>query len=276
MPEDLRILMVGLSGSGKTTFLAALYELTRAQPPLSGALRLVREPAERDYFHRIAQNWLKLERMLHTQSGDPRDASMQLATPEGQSFELEIPDISGEDFNHAWEGDPWPGPVKEVAANADAVLIFARRDHLIKPLALPADDAEPPAETKDEWAAEEAPTQTKLADLLETLDTLVDRQLPMALIASAWDMRGDEEELTPDQWLKLRLPLLWQMLESRKETRPYRIYGVSAQGGDVEDPEVRARLAEIEPAYERVEVQSTEGASSDISAPISWLFEQLR
>lgn len=276
MGEDLRILMVGLSGSGKTTYLAALYELTRATPPLSGALRLAQEPAEREYFHRIAQNWLKLERMLHTQPGDPRDATLDLITPEGQSLQLEIPDISGEDFNHAWEGDPWPGPVEDVAAKADAVLIFARRDHVIKPLILPADDAEPPAEHKDEWLPAEAPTQSKLADLLETLDSLVSRPLPMVLIASAWDMGSGEEEMRPDQWLKLRLPLLWQMLESRKETRPYRVYGVSAQGGDVEDPEVRARLAEIEPAYERMYVQSGEDTSTDISAPISWLFEQIQ
>jgi hypothetical protein len=276
MAEDLRILMVGLAGSGKTTYLAALYELARAQPPLPGALRLVREPSERDYFHRIAQNWLKLERMLHTQPGDPREAAMELVTPEGHSFQLEIPDISGEDFNHAWEGDPWPGPVKDVAARADAVLIFARRDHVVKPLLLPADNAEPPTENKKEWSPEEAPTQSKLADLLETLDSLVSYPLPMALIASAWDMTDREEALRPDQWLKLRLPLLWQMLESRKETRPYRVYGVSAQGGDVANPEVRARLAEVEPAYERVDVRSGEDASSDISAPISWLFEQIR
>jgi hypothetical protein len=276
MSEDLRILMVGLSGSGKTTYLAALYELARAEPPLPGALRLAQEPPERDYFHRIAQNWLKLQRMLHTQPGDPREAAMELITPEGQSFQLEIPDISGEDFNHAWEGDPWPGPVKDVAARADAVLIFARRDHVIKPLSLPADDAKPPAEEKEKWSPEEAPTQTKLADLLETLDSLVSHSLPMALIASAWDMRDGEEELRPDQWLKLRLPLLWQMLESRKETRPYRVYGISAQGGDVEDPEVRARLSGVEPAYERVDVRSGKDASSDISAPISWLFEHIQ
>ncbi len=276
MAEDLRILMVGLSGSGKTTYLAALYELTRAETPLPGALRLVQEPAERDYFHRIAQNWLKLERMLHTQSGDPRDAAMELITPEGESFLLEIPDISGEDFNHAWEGEPWPGPVEAVAARADAVLIFVRRDHVIRPLSLPPDDAEPPAEMKEKWAPEDAPTQSKLADLLETLDSLVSHPLPIALIASAWDMRDGEEELRPDQWLKLRLPLLWQMLESRSETRPYRVYGVSAQGGDVENPQIQTRLAKIEPAYKRVDVRCGENASSDISAPISWLFEQIR
>ncbi|HVC07993.1 MAG TPA: hypothetical protein VND98_10470 [Solirubrobacterales bacterium] len=276
MSEDMRILMVGLSGSGKTTYLAALYELVRAEPPLPGALRLVEEPAQRDYFHRIAQNWLKLERMLHTQPGDPRTASLQLMTADQRSFQLDIPDISGEDFNHAWEGDPWPDAVKEVAADADAVLIFARRDEVKRPLFLPPDDAEPPPEGKEKWSAEDAPTQTKLADLLESLDAMVTGALPMALIASAWDMGGDEEEIRPDQWLKLRLPLLWQMLESRKEARPYRVYGVSAQGGDVENEKERARLAEIEPAYLRVDVRSGEESSSDISAPISWLFEQLQ
>lgn len=273
----MRILMVGLSDSGKTTFLAALYELVRAEPPVEGALHQYKEPAERDYFHEIAQTWLKLKRLGHSNADEPRHGALHLEAPGGKRFDLEIPDISGEDFNHAWEGDPWPGPVVEIAARANAVLIFVRRDEIEPPLLLPSEDAPVPDEKAgSEWSAKAAPTQTKLADLLESLDALVPLPLPIALIASAWDAAEEEAEIRPDQWLKLRLPLLWQMLESRRETRPFFVFGVSAQGGDVEDPNELERLAKITPPHDRVIVAHGEDISADISAPISWLLTQVQ
>jgi hypothetical protein len=269
----MNILMVGLSNSGKTTFLAALYELVRSDPPLPGALRQEREPDEREYFHEIGQMWLRLERLTHTNTDRPRHAELHLQTEAGEQFELTSPDISGEDFNHAWEGDPWPEEVVEIAAAADGILIFVRRDDLVRPLLLPAADAK--VEEAKEWSAASAPTQTKLADLLESLDSLAPRRPPLALVVSAWDARREEAEVRPDQWLKLRLPLLWQMLESGREERPYSAFGVSAQGGDVTDQSERERLAKIEPPSRRSFVVAGDVKSADISAPISWLRSQL-
>jgi hypothetical protein len=277
MTGEANILMVGLSDSGKTTFLAALYELVRAEITPDDALRLVEEPEERAYFHEIAQTWLRLERLTHTTTDEPRHAALSLKTQSDERFELKIPDISGEHFNHSWEGDPLPDDVKAIAAGANGVLIFARRDQINEPLLLPPDGTAPDeGKTDVDWSAEDSPTQTKLADLLETLDSLVPGPLPIAVIAYAWDATTEEDAIRPDQWLRLRLPLLWQMLESRKEERPYSVFGVSAQGGDVLDPAEKQRLAELDPPWRRIQVQHEKGHTNDISAPISWLFEHVK
>jgi hypothetical protein len=271
-----RLLMVGLPETGKTTFLAALYELVSDENPPEGALRLAERPTERDYFFEISQAWLKAQEVGHSNVNAPKHTQLPLTGVQGR-FELRIPDVVGESFMAAWEGKAWPVEVQQLAAEADGVLLFVHATNVKPPVkltpALAPDERPDNDHVSDQgepkWEAEGAPTQTILADLLEAINELSSRPLPTVVVVSAWD--AVQDGLDPQSWLQLNLPLLWQMLEGRAGSPPYTTFGVSAQGGDVTDPVERERLVRILPPRERIRIQHGEQHLDDISAPVRWL-----
>jgi hypothetical protein len=275
---SLDLLMAGTSESGKTTFLAALYVVMSAREGTEGSLRLREKPADYQYFFRITQDWLDFKELDHSNIDDPRHTEMPLLSVAGEQFELRVPDVIGESFEAAWKGTHWPEKIVEIAARSNGLLLFAHGGKVVPPLRLtPGESGQGPTATPDaepdDWDPERAPTQTKLADLLEGVGEHA-RDLPTAVVISAWDEVLDQQETSPDAWLQVNLPLLWQMLEGRRDSRPYAVFGISAQGGDVTDPQARERLAGVEPTQERIIVQRGEETNSDIGAPISWLLDQ--
>lgn len=281
---NLGLMMAGFQASGKTTFLAALYEWVQAG--VEGGLQLRHEPEDREYFFDISQQWLQLEELARTDIASPRNTELPLVDASGVAFDLQIPDVVGEHFGQAWERSDWPEEVSQIAMSADGLLLFVRGFDLEPPLHLPPGEsianhhrseeeaAAPDSDYKD-WEASEAPTQTILADLLEGIR---DRResMPTAVVISAWDRVLEESEMTPDTWLQSNLPLFWQMLEGRAEEIPYRVFGVSAQGGDLTRAGKHDELAQVRPPYKRIIVQEGETRTSDIGAPIIWLLEQSR
>jgi Double-GTPase 1 len=278
---ELKLLMVGLPESGKTTYLAALYELARAKPPVPGAVSERTQPQDVEYFFDINRTWLQTRELDHSNVGAPRHTQLPLLDAQGEPFDLDIPDVAGEDFRAGWEGAHWPAQVAEIAQGVHGVLLFAHGTALTPPARLTAGGLEqtglpvPPESGDDsEWNAAGAPTQTILADLLEALLDSNGGPIPIALVVSAWDTV--KQEITPATWLQVNLPLLWQMLEGRGETQQYEVFGVSAQGGDVTDPQERDRLARVNPPRERISIQRGDDTSRDISAPVRWLLDQAR
>lgn len=279
---NLDLLMAGTSESGKTTFLAALYEVMDARQGHEGMLRLRDRPADYQYFFDINQQWLEFEELDHSNINAPRHTELPLLSADGETFDLRIPDVVGESFEAAWKGEEWPEDLSEIATRSNGLLLFVHGARVVPPLKLPPGepstdgDSDSPPPTSDEWDPGDAPTQTKLADLLEGVEGH-GRSLPTAIIISAWDEVLGQGISSPETWMQANLPLLWQMLEGRRESRPYAVFGISAQGGDVTDQATRERLAAVEPTYERIIVQHGEGPStSDIAAPISWLLDQAK
>src|SRR5437879_4920802 len=60
----------------------------------------------------------------------------------------------------------------------------------------------------------------------------VRRQRRLVVVVSAWDVVL-ERRPSPEQWLERERPFLHQFLTNNPESFAYRVYGVSAQGGDV-------------------------------------------
>jgi hypothetical protein len=291
MTEVRQILMMGLPGSGKTTYLAALYNLLRApEPTLAPTSLLLRSPpVERDYFHDIERAWLNFELMLHSKHIEPKETKLELKEGD-KEIDVELPDVSGEQFDALWEHGAWNDRVLEFASEARGLLLFVRADAVKYPALLeppsadglaksisdnfppvePTPDQELELEALRKRVAEEAPTQTKLADLLEGVWAEMPVG-PVAVIISAWDTVS-EMGLSPKTWLEVNLPLLWQMLMSNSDQRAWRAFGVSAQGGDVSVPETRDELARRDPPASRVLVVD-EFESSDLTVPLKWLLE---
>jgi Double-GTPase 1 len=102
----------------------------------------------------------------------------------------------------------------------------------------------------------------------------------VAIVLSAWD-KVEDEGLTPEALLARDLPLLDQYLRQGTDGWEFRIYGLSAQGGDYEregeadDPDRQAKAAairEIEDASSRIRLLLPD-LSTDLTKPIAWLIE---
>ena len=79
--------------------------------------------------------------------------------------------------------------------------------------------------------------------------------------------------MSPEDWVKRDLSLLYQFLLTNPDRFSCRVYGVSAQGGDVTDPATRTRLLAMVDATDRIEVSGIGVNGNDLSAPIAWVAE---
>src|SRR5260370_390950 len=96
---------------------------------------------------------------------------------------------------------------------------------------------------------------------------------PWSLV-SAWDLAPTDADASV--WLEDRYPLLSQYLRNSEGVLDVRIYGVSAQGGqlskksDGPGPD-RERLLAIRPPSKRIRIAGPDVAEHDLTRPLLWL-----
>jgi hypothetical protein len=280
--QQRTLLTVGLPSHGKTTYLAALwYRLSRAQ--LQSTLKLKRLPDSAAYLNEISETWIDRQVPTHTPSGTFFEVALSLETADGRSIDVIFPDYSGEAIANAWSIRRWPGEFDTLAKRASAIAILVNPAHVypastIEELRLPATlDASPPDATigAASYDPTASPTQVQLVDFLQTVFVRRSRgaKPPVVVIVTAWDL-VKQEGVTPEEWLKARLPLLNQYLSCVGPTFRFNVFGVSATGGRI--PEDRDELVCTEPGSRTESVLSTGSSTSDITEPIAWLIEASR
>ncbi len=282
MTSECRQLVLGLPGSGKTTFLAALWYLV-VWGEVATSLRLDRLHGNREHLNRISSDWLSCRAVERTPIGSETIVSMLLrATDTGERTEVFFPDMSGELFNLQWKERKCSRAHYRLAREASGVLLFVHPNTVVEPVRIDevagivaelgatgevgaAEDTGPRP-----WDPDRAPTQVKLVDLLQFLDRppFSIEHLRVAVIVSAWDLIRDDAG-SPARWLATRLPLLDQYLRADPERYAVRVYGVSAQGGDLGRDGERL-LREPTPAR-RIAVMGDESGEHDLTAPVRWV-----
>jgi Double-GTPase 1 len=288
---DLPIVISGLPGSGKTTFLAALWHLVSNRADHTALSFVSLRSGDATHLNALAKRWRNAQTQIRTESGGNQVVSMNLISQAtGISSRLIFPDLSGESFRDMWEERECSATLAEIFKNGEGMLLFVNSDRIQSPL-LTVDVAAQaeqlgvpiPAGQNIPWNPRLAPTQVQLVDLLQLLrlPPLVVGFKKIALIMSAWDKVADEHR-SPENFVAERLPLLDQYLRSGGDGWIWRVYGVSAQGGDYEEdnkkvtPEERARidgLKSLDNPSERIRVVSEHTESHDLTEPIAWLVE---
>lgn len=276
---DHAIVICGLPESGKTTFLAALWHLVTSREIDTtlrfGSLR----NGDASHLNAIAARWRNAEVQDRTEVASNRVVSMNLVRGDGELVRVFFPDLSGEVYRRMWEDRDCDPDVADILCSGSAVLLFAHADRIQAPqwvvdeaalmekLGLPVSNGQ-----EIPWHPRLAPTQVQMIDLLQLLRTppldIGPRRL--ALMLSAWDKVAPEGR-TPEGLLRERLALLDQYLRQGADGWRWRVYGVSAQGGDFATeadvlraktvPSTRIRLVD-----ERIE-------SHDLTEPLAWLME---
>ncbi len=95
----------------------------------------------------------------------------------------------------------------------------------------------------------------------------IDKTFKVAVIISAWDVI--QETITPKQWIEKRTPLLDQYLKANSDLIDYEVFGVSAQGGDIEKD--KDSLLDKNEPYERIIAKDSDNNDISICEPIIWI-----
>lgn len=282
-------LLIGLPEAGKSTFLAALWHVTEGGR-VESAMKVAAVEGDQQYLNEIRDAWSSCRPLERNRRGQDKLVSMKLvAKSDGSVVDLTLPDPAGESFSDQWElGRCLPDYVT-LGREASGLLLFVNPGRIEAGLSIRdvvraaeaarggAASAEPAVEPRP-WSPQSAGTQVQLVELIQTLrrPPMGRSYLPVAIIVSAWDqLLGPEgspsEQLTPEEWLAQALPLLAQYLEMNTEVFPSRIYGVSAQGGDLARD--RARLLDEPSPWKRVMIVGPDCDAHDLTAPLRWLLK---
>jgi GTPase SAR1 family protein len=279
------VVVMGLPGSGKTTFLAALWHLVSEKEVPCKLTYVSLQTGNVEHLHEIASKWRAAKKQERTAQGGDKLVSMILKAEGGDPQTVTFPDVAGEAFLKMWGlrecDETVAGWLKE-----PGVLLFIHADKVTVPkwvidekliveeMGIPRADE---AEKVVDWSPDVAPTQVQLVDLLQSMQTepLDVGPRRLAIILSAWD-KAASRGFSPEVYLAKRMPLLDQFL--RHGLHPdweKRIYGVSAQGGDYDDDNTKLaaaeRLRDIDVPSERISVVYSGGKSNDLTEPLQWL-----
>ena len=279
------VVIIGLPASGKTTFLAALWHLVTMRD-VETALKFDNlRVGDATHLNDISRRWREAKVQDRTAVSGNHVVSMNLVDASGQPLRVTFPDLAGEAYLHMWEDRDCESGVAEII-RAGGVVLFVHADAIRTPqwvldevslsralgLAAPEGDAVP-------WHPRLAPTQVQLVDLLQLL-----RRSPLdigprrlVVMLSAWD-KALGEGLTPEAYLARKLPLLNQYLRRGADSWTWRVYGVSAQGGEYDPIEEGAarvpeaeQLRNLDKPSTRIQLVGGETATHDLTEPLAWL-----
>lgn len=307
MTEPLRHFIMGLPAAGKTTFLAALWHVVESQE-IDTALVLDSFHGDQGYLHKIRSAWADSNELDRTKISHEQYVSMQLREPNSTAVtELVFPDLSGESFRSQWRDRQMETNYATLLSQASGGLLFVhpKKIHIetlipeINPMitrlakknsksgdtiiskekAIPQDSSPETEEQSTKvqtvsWNPDKSPTQIQLVDLTQFAVQLClkhHESVKIGVVISAWDCI-DEKQVDPSAWVERNLPLLWQYLKANDEIN-VRYFGISAQGGNLEDADEIRELSRISgKCSDRIRVVE-EGLSEshDITIPIRWL-----
>ena len=301
MAEDVKqhvsISIIGLPESGKTTFLAALWELvTERRVEKALTFDSIGEN-DHSYLQKIVKVWRKATEQARTRLNGLSAVRMNLKDRDGNVVEVAMPDAPGEDFRAMWENRELGRVLGDSLASGN-VMLLVNGNKVKAPAWVTERAAQRKAMGKQkaealvkEWNPSLAPTQVQLVDLLQLISHAPVGRAGRRIVVmiSAWD-KVEGEKLTPDAFLTAKMPLLAQYIEAGRDSWTSRVYGVSAQGGEYDGNEDNAELVEVgvqkkkrvkgrdadslrevDIPADRIRLVFGEQESNDLTEPLQWL-----
>ena len=255
---EKKIALVGPRGSGKTTYLLALQYQIRNLVHLESGLEFEKLPEFSDRLRALQHLWLEGKKQERTSlSAETSEELGLLRTKSGLSFNLILPNLSGEGFREQWVARHYTAAYAALIKEANGIVLFVHAGAIKEPLWIaqvsdaaqelnePDDQGNPDereanvAEAivdKVQWSPQLFPTQVQLVELLQFAEELR-RPFPMpplSVVISAWDL-AEKLHVTPEEFLTERLAMLAQYLRANSSVWNTAVYGVSAFGGNPKD-----------------------------------------
>ena len=193
------ILLVGLTGTGKTNFLVALDVVLDNQVDPNGLVHSD-HAADRAYLEPLRGQWLRGEQLLHTsrQAPPPPHQLLVRHPASGTQSTFHIPDFAGETFDSQFITRSLPHEFGLRMQRSTGLILFLHCDHeadhdlLEHPQFMDTEaSTQGPTTTPvqaGDWSIELASKQVKLVDLLQFVAELRESPLRVAVAISAWDL----------------------------------------------------------------------------------------
>lgn len=274
--------IIGMPGSGKTTYLAALWHLLTSNE-VNSKFILNRLVGERSYLDKITEFWQKCEEVPRTSLAAETSISIEVKEyHSGKTAILNFPEFSGESFELQLASRKCKKDYVEGFDGGGGILLFVTADKVTDGMSIrdvaPVNSSEEIIEAPEdhkEWDHKMVPVQVNLVELLQFLQNkpfkILNRRL--SIIISAWDVvEAQSSQLSPSIWLEREFPLLFQFLVNNQDYFDFRIFGISAQGGDVTN-DLRYELAVKIPS-KRITCIGEDTELHDLTSPIDWLMSK--
>jgi hypothetical protein len=279
------IMLIGQPDSGKTNYLARVWESLRAE---DGMLKLV-DATDIQYLEEVIAHLLQGEYAPRSDKNieeSKQDITLTVRQKNSdEEVDLLVPDVTGELWRGAVSNLDLPQEWMTRLENSDGALLFLRvgSDENHQPIdwvtsrrlmALVGNDA------KKESVL---PTQVLYSELLRFLQlkltsSRTERSRRVAVVVSAWDRLDPEQrEATPLAYLRKEYPLFAGRLENLDDLE-IRLFGLSITGGDLQDdPAFKATFQNGDLkdfGYTVITLpDGTIERSPDLTLPINWLVE---
>lgn len=299
-------MLIGLPGSGKSTFIAAFWHVVDSKE-IEADYVVTTYPDDRDYLNNIRDLWLQCKKIERTVA-EYREIFLNITDRKtDEVMEFIFPDVSGEMFLRQFQFRKFSEKYEQEISSAEGILLFVNPKKLKGPdLITDADTLldglpetalgishELSAQTNSETTNQEekpavagkvkvtvdfdpknSQTQIILVDLLQMASLKMKKSCKVCIIVSAWDavissQIVDGHTVLPEEWLSKYLPLLRQFLDCHPDKFTVKVYGASAQGGDY-DGNIDV-LHDFDTPSDRIKVQDGAVLSNNITGPIKWL-----
>lgn len=262
-------IMVGFPNTGKTTFIAALWEYLKNVQ--NKCFELDHFPSNREYLEQLVESWLQCEPVARTISGKYEKINFTVKTTNGQCFDIVIPDISGETYNQIFLNREIEKNLFSNLSEANGLIVFINsqledvsshnRFSVIDSLEVTESNSSkfPP------FSAIGTPLRIQLVDILQSILDINKNDLKVAIVISAWDLI--EDNITPRDWVQKNISFLYNFIQHNFINHRY--FGISAQGGDYSDK--KNELLLMDSPIERIRVFDDKECSNDITLPLQYL-----
>ncbi|MFD2675970.1 TRAFAC clade GTPase domain-containing protein [Camelimonas lactis] len=283
---EANFIIIGLPASGKTTFLAALWHLVESGEAES-RLQLDSYEGDLAYLNKIAEAWRNFQKVPRTSQVGDANVSIRLADRvTGGKATVFFPDLAGETFDAQVETRQCRPEFVHGVAKGVGILLFVSADvtghHLSvvelngllpkqeEGVSTGTDQNEQPF-PRSEWEPKFVPAQVRIVQLLSDLlrPPFEARRRNVVIMISAWDLVKNTG-LAPKEWLAANMPLLYQFLRSNCAWFNHEIYGVSAQGLDLNDSSA-IHSATSTDASRRILIVGPGSEGHDLTSPLAWL-----
>ena len=281
MSDTKKLLFIGLPGSGKTTFLAALWYVLTDQTSAT-ALKLTKLSGDKTYLNQITKEWRDCSQVPRTNLQNEQAVVLHLKGDGFGAFDLSIPDLAGEAFKQQLTDRRMSRHHDALVQDATGVILFLHSNiKVVKQLTSAQQleatlsgnqmvEASPAATVPKAWSSDMLPDQVRIVETLQFLLERKQEKLRVAVVVSAWDLL-DDNGMSPHNFIVQGLPLLQQFLEANDDLLDHVIFGVSAQGGDITVQAEKQTLLNLDDALTRIKVRQGAETSHDITKPLAWL-----
>jgi len=276
--NDKKCFIIGLPEAGKTTFLAALwYGLNNK---IDSKLQIKKYTGDLSYLSDISNRWANIEKISRTKPEFEKQAiSLTLEDSLNNNMVFSFPDLSGESFQNQYEKREAKKEHVEFVKECSGIFLFIHPDKIKEPCLISDVSASLREKSSDEGNVEydprnpkeDDPTQVQLVELLQFVTYMrSDEKVNLCIIISAWDLIEEiHAKNKPEIFIKNKMPLLWQFITSNVELFRVEYYGVSAQGGKLEEYDLL--LEKNDPCDRILVVDNGGNRYNDITLPLSMM-----